>query len=224
MSVCKLTLVDKNYKSATGDVPALKQVTCEIDKGDFVVLAGPSGSGKTTLANILGFLDNLSSGSYFFQDKDISKYNANQRTLLRRNFVGFVFQSFNLMSILTAKENVAMASELTGISTADSYKKALEILDLVDMADFADRYPNQLSGGQQQRVSIARALVKEPAILIADEPTASLDSKNTQDIINLLVNLNKTLDSICVVCTHDERVIKTAPRLLYLEDGHVQNQ
>lgn len=221
MSICQLANIDKIYKSVAGDVHALRQVNCSIDKGEFVVLAGPSGSGKTTLANVLGFLDDISAGKYLFKGEDISKYTAHHRTLLRRDNVGFVFQSFNLMSILTVKENVALASELIGNTTTMSQKKALEVLTLVGMDAYADRFPNQLSGGQQQRVAIARALVKEPAILIADEPTANLDSENTKEIIQLLVDLNKNFNSICVICTHDERVIKVAPRLLYLNDGRV---
>lgn len=220
--ICKLEQVDKIYTSAAGDVHALKQVSCEIREGEFVVLAGPSGSGKTTLANILGFLDGVSAGNYVFKGKESSTLDSDARTLLRRQYVGFVFQSFNLIPILTAKENVALATEIQGMSTEQSHEKALALLDLVGMSEYAERYPNELSGGQQQRISIARALVKEPAILIADEPTASLDSHNTQDIIHLMMDLNKTLNSICIVCTHDERVISVAPRLLYVKDGNVE--
>lgn len=221
MSVCKIENVEKVYYSAGGEVPALRGVSCEIDKGDLVVLAGPSGSGKTTLANIIGFLDTLSKGTYHFNDKDVSTFSEHERTLLRREHVGFIFQSFNLISILTVQENVSMESELKGEGATSASKKALEVLEMVGMADYASRFPNELSGGQQQRVSIARALIKNPTLLIADEPTASLDSQNTMDIIELLVDLNKQSHSVCVVCTHDERVIKVAPRLFHIEDGHL---
>lgn len=222
MSLCKIQNVDKFYSSEAGDVHALKRVNCEIDRGEFVVLAGPSGSGKSTLANIIGFLDTISAGAYVFDGNDISHLSENDRTLLRRDMVGFIFQSFNLMAILTVKENVAMASELMGVPTNKAQKNALEVLDMVGMGEYANRFPRQLSGGQQQRVSIARALVKKPALLIADEPTASLDSKNTLDTIKLLLDLNKHSNTACVVCTHDERVITVAPRLLYVEDGTLE--
>ncbi len=222
MKIASLSGVSKQYRTSSQVISALNNVSLDIESSEFIALAGPSGSGKTTLANILGFLDNANSGTYVYHGKDVTQKNTNDRTLIRRNDIGFVFQSFNLVEVLTAQENVSLSLEISGLNTADAMKRSLEMLDNVGIADMAKRFPNELSGGQQQRVAIARALVKKPSMVIADEPSANLDSENTAMLISLLLDLNTQLRTVCIVCTHDERVLKKAPRVIYLKDGAVE--
>ena len=219
--ICECKSITKIYKTLSNNVTALDDVSLSIEEGEFVVLAGPSGSGKTTLANILGCLDTPDSGYFSFRGLELSQATIQQRTETRKTSIGFVFQNFNLIPVLTAGENVALACELQGIDRGSAYKQAQQALLDVGLDTMDKRLPSELSGGQQQRVAIARAIVKKPSLLIADEPTANLDSTTTHEIVALLQNLNKLHGITCVICSHDHRVIDVAQRELYISDGKI---
>jgi putative ABC transport system ATP-binding protein len=217
----KVDKVTKIYKVGETVVNALRGVSLSIDKGEFLSIAGPSGSGKTTLLNLIGCLDKSTSGDIIIDDEAVSGKTKKQLALFRRKKLGFVFQTFNLIPVLTAFENVSFSLSLLNVDKNALKEKTLRILGEVGLAGLEDRRPSELSGGQQQRVAIARALVKEPEIVLADEPTANLDSVTGEDILKLMKQLNKKHGITFIFSTHDKMVMDYADRLILLHDGSV---
>ena len=213
--------VSKIYGKGATDVRALDDVTLSIDDGEFVAIMGPSGSGKSTAMNILGCLDTPTSGRYFFRGVDVGTLNRSQRALLRRNYIGFVFQGFNLLKRTTARENLELPLIYRGDSAAVRKERALKALGLVGLADRANHTSSELSGGQQQRVAIARALVTEPAVIFADEPTGNLDSSRSHEIMKLLEDLNRTRHITIVLVTHEDDIAGYARRQIRFRDGKI---
>ncbi len=214
--------VTKIYEAGTQQVHALRGVSLEIAAGDFLALAGPSGSGKTTLLNLIGCLDAVSGGEISLDGALLSGLDQKARTATRQQRIGFIFQSYNLIPVLTARENVALALQLfKGISEKEIDERVSRILQEVGLAGMEDRKPSQLSGGQQQRVSIARALVKDPPVILADEPTANLDSRTGEDILKLMIGLNETHNTTFVFSTHDPMVMDYARTVVRLHDGQI---
>lgn len=219
MEVAKLTDVTRVYKIGEVETRALNGVTLTINDGEFTSLVGPSGSGKTTLLQLIGCLDQPSTGKVFIAGKETTNLNRNQRADLRKGTIGFVFQFFALIPTLTAYENVEMPLLLNGKGPAERKERAMELLKAVDMTERAHHRPDQLSGGQQQRVAVARALATDPKLILADEPTANLDTENGEQVMELMKRLNKETGTTFVFATHDPRVIKYASRVVTLEDG-----
>ena len=220
-----LSVVDlkKDYNVGETVVHALRGVTTEVKKGEFTAIAGPSGSGKSTLLNLIGCLDRPTSGKVFIKDVDVSSYNKKELANIRRETIGFVFQTFNLIPILTAFENVAFPLSLLRKSADDTEKKVNQILGDVGLGGMAHRYPRELSGGQQQRVAVARAVVKEQGIILADEPTANLDSGTGAEILDLMRELNESKQATFIFSTHDPMVIERATRVINLHDGQISS-
>lgn len=219
-SLCDVQGVKKRYRMGDLDVVALAGVSVSVQAGEFTVFSGPSGSGKSTLLNLIGCLDRPSEGKVFLEGKDVATLSDSDLGDTRARRIGFIFQSFNLIPVLTAYENVELALRLAG-QTSGTDAKVKKALADVGLADYANRRPSQLSGGQQQRVAIARALVKSPALVIADEPTANLDSKNGSAILDLMREMN-TRDGITFLfSTHDAMVMQRARRIVSLLDGQV---
>ena len=202
---------------------ALNEVTLHVEQGEFVAIMGPSGCGKSTLLNILGTLDSPTSGSYFFEGKQVDKMNENQLTALRKNNLGFIFQSFNLIDELTVYENVELPLVYMGIKTAQRKEKVNKVLEKVNLLHRANHYPQQLSGGQQQRVAIARAVVTDCKLLLADDPTGNLDSVNGVEVMELLSELNRQGTTIIIV-THSQRDATYAHRIIRLLDGQIVSE
>ncbi|MGL5436270.1 MAG: ABC transporter ATP-binding protein [Lachnospiraceae bacterium] len=207
----------KDYQLGEVTVHALKHVSFEINKGEFIVILGPSGSGKSTLLNMVGGIESSSEGEIFYQDLELHKADAKDLTAYRRKHVGFVFQFYNLMPGLTALENVELAAELS-----EQPLNAEKLLDQVGLLDRADHFPSKLSGGQQQRVSIARALCKNPDILLCDEPTGALDSETGVQILGLLSEFHKQYGKTVIVITHNEKIAEIADRVFYFKDGNLE--
>ncbi len=218
-----LSGVEKTYLSGDTAVRALRGISLEIHSGDFVAIIGSSGSGKSTLMNILGLLDTKDSGSYMFEGREISTLSADQLSALRRGRIGFVFQSFNLLPRSTAQENVELPLLYGGTSSWQRRERAAKMLDSVGLSDRRTHMPFQLSGGQQQRVAIARALCANPAVILADEPTGNLDSKNTLEVMNLLKKVNDSGTTV-VMITHDSEVADYARDVYMMEDGKIQQK
>jgi ABC-type lipoprotein export system ATPase subunit len=222
MELIKLNDITKTYHLGQIDVPVLRGVSASINPGELVALMGASGSGKTTLMNILGCLDHPSSGEYWFDGQEISGLSVNERARLRSRMIGFVFQSFNLLPRTSALENVVMplAYSTDGVSEREMRKRARELLNRVGLAERMDHEPSQLSGGQQQRVAIARSLVNNPKMLLADEPTGNLDSHTSEETLRMFNQLNEEGLTILLV-THDPNVAKHAKRIIHISDGLV---
>ena len=212
--------VTKVYHTGTVDAPALRGVTMDVSEGDFLTVVGPSGSGKTTFLNIVGALDVPTSGDLKVFGKDIAALGNRERADLRLHSLGFVFQAFNLVPVLTARENVEFVLELQGMG-AERRARAMQVLDHLGLAEYADRRPNELSGGQQQRVAVARAVASRPRLVLADEPTANLDGENAEVLIDMMRALNERDGITFVLSTHDPRVMRHALRVVTLEDGRV---
>ena len=215
--------VTRDYQDGDTVVHALRGVDIRIDTGEFLAIAGPSGSGKSTLLNILGCIDQATSGSVRYDEVAVEDLSTNDRARLRREKVGFVFQSFNLIPVLSAAENVEVALSLDGSRTNGNGSRVAEILAEVGLQGLDHRRPAQLSGGQQQRVAIARALVKRPMVVFADEPTANLDSKTGEAILQLMREINERHGTSFVFSTHDRMVMDFAGRLVRLHDGRVES-
>ena len=198
---------------------ALNDVTLQVEQGEFVAIMGPSGCGKSTLLNILGTLDSPTSGSYFFEGKQVDKMTENQLTALRKGNLGFIFQSFNLIDELTVYENVELPLVYLGMKTLQRKERVNKVLEKVNLLHRANHYPQQLSGGQQQRVAIARALIAKPDVIFADEPTGNLDSKSGGEVMELLQNVWKKMGKALVVITHDSRIARMADRQFQIVDG-----
>ncbi|GAB4057452.1 ABC transporter ATP-binding protein [Uliginosibacterium sediminicola] len=221
MSLLQFIEVTKTYGQGSAAVQALRGVSLSIAAGEFVAVMGPSGSGKSTAMNILGCLDSPSSGRYVFQDAEVQSLSRDQRALLRRHYLGFVFQGFNLLSRTSALENVELPLLYRGVSPAERRRKAHAALESVGLADWARHSPAELSGGQQQRVAIARAIATEPAVLLADEPTGNLDSARSAEIMALLDALNRERGITILMVTHEPDMAAYARRVVRFVDGHV---
>ena len=222
MSLIKLDEICKVYHLGETKVEALRGVSLSIDQGEYVALMGPSGSGKSTLMNMLGCLDHPTSGSYLLDGDEVAKMSRNTRAKLRNQKFGFVFQNFNLLARTSALENVELPLLYRrGMSARQRRRQALQMLEMVGLADRVDHHPGQLSGGQQQRVAIARALVNRPAIIMADEPTGNLDSRTGREVMGLLRRLNDETEITLLLVTHDQDIARHAKRLLVLKDGEI---
>jgi len=211
----------KTYRQGEVTVKALKGVTLAIDEGGFVALAGPSGSGKTTLLNLIGSLDRADSGKIFVAGNDYSRMGPSELADLRLHNIGFVFQAYNLIPVLSAVENVEYVMLLQGVPPWERIERARAILDDVGLEDKYDRRPAELSGGQQQRVAVARAIVSNPSIVLADEPTANLDSKTGKGLLELMLEMNTRKGVTFIFSTHDQMVMEYARRLIHIRDGRV---
>jgi putative ABC transport system ATP-binding protein len=211
----------RNYRTGDTVVKALRGVTLDIEQGEFLSIAGPSGSGKTTLLNLIGCIDRADSGDIFINGQAVSDKDKKELALFRRRNLGFIFQTFNLIPVLTAFENVAFALSLLGYDEKEIRKKTMLLLKEVGLEGEEKRLPSKLSGGQQQRVAIARALVKNPVIVLADEPTANLDSKTGESILKLMRDMNEMHNTTFIFSTHDPMVMDHAHRVLQLHDGMV---
>ncbi|UCH94126.1 MAG: ABC transporter ATP-binding protein [Candidatus Aminicenantes bacterium] len=224
MSLIRLENVSKVYNSNGIELPAVKTVSFLVEKGEFLSIAGPSGSGKTTLLNIMGCLDLPSSGTVFLEGKQILFRKRRQLAEIRRDNIGFIFQTFNLVPVLTAFENVEFPLLLkTRMKAKERRRLVKEMLRDVGLEDLMQRKPSEMSGGQQQRVAIARALVKQPHIVLADEPTANLDSKTGREILELMQQLNRKTNTTFIFSTHDQMVMDFAQRLIRLRDGQIES-
>ncbi len=213
--------ITKTYGEGPAAFQALKGINLEIEKGDFVAIMGPSGSGKSTTMNLLGCLDTPTSGRFRFHNAEVQDLDRDQRSLLRRHFLGFVFQGFNLLARTSALENVELPLLYRGESKSMRREAAMEALDRVGLSDWADHTPAEMSGGQQQRVAIARALVTRPQVLLADEPTGNLDSERSVEVMELLAQLNRTGITILMV-THEADMAQYAQRIVHFRDGLVE--
>jgi len=222
MSLVKFEEIFKIYYTGKVEFPALNGVSFDVEEGEFLSIAGPSGSGKTTILNIIGCLDQPSRGTFYLNDMEVGSKKGNELAEIRRHQIGFIFQTFNLIPILTAFENVEFPLVLKGdLSSAERKMLVEEMLTDVGLKDFLRRKPTEMSGGQQQRVAIARALVKKPSLVLADEPTANLDSKNGQEVLDLMLQLNQKMNATFVFSTHDRMVIDFARRVITLKDGTI---
>ena len=222
MSVVRLEHVYKDYLLGDQKVQALKDITLSFDPGVFLAIAGPSGSGKTTLLNLIGCIDTPSSGKIFINDQDVSGRTADELADLRSRSIGFIFQTFNLLPVLSAAENVEYPLlQRRDVSESERKKRVDYFLDIVGLSKFSGHRPNQLSGGQRQRVAIARALAILPSIVLADEPTANLDHHTGEEILTLMKQINRAFNTTFIFSTHDKRVIAKADRLVRVEDGEI---
>ena len=219
--ILELKGIYKEYQQGKMKVPVLKDVNFSMEEGEYVAIMGPSGSGKTTLMNIIGCLDKQTEGTFFLDGVDIKACSENEMSDIRLNKIGFVFQSFHLLPKQSALANVEMPLNYARVPKKERRERALKALDRVGLADRVDFKPNQLSGGQQQRVSIGRALMNAPAVVLADEPTGNLDSKNSHEIIELLKLSNKKYNQTLIIITHDENIALQADRIIAIEDGRI---
>jgi len=222
-SIVFLENLVKNYGHDDVITPALRGVTLNIEAGEFTAMAGPSGSGKSTLLNMIGGLDRPTSGVVQVEGRDITRLSSSELSRLRRERLGFIFQSYNLIPVLTAFENAEYVLMLQGVPSGQRRKRVLQLLEEVGLEGLEDRFPRELSGGQQQRVAIARAIVAEPALVLADEPTANVDSKTGQALLDLMRRLNEEKGVTFLFSTHDPAVMKQARRLLILKDGRIDH-
>ncbi len=211
----------KTYRQGDQDIKALDHVSIEIDEGGFVCLSAPSGGGKTTLLNAIGGLDVPDSGEVWIAGRRIDEMNKGELADLRLASIGFVFQAFNLIPVLTAQENVEFVMQVQGVPAAERRAKSLAILEEVGLAGLEHRRPAEMSGGQQQRVAVARAIVSRPALVLADEPTANLDSKTSDELMELFTELNQHHNTTFIIATHDQRVMAYAKRLVRMLDGRI---
>jgi putative ABC transport system ATP-binding protein len=223
MSLIKIVNLNKIYDANKISVHALKDINLEIEKGEFTAIVGPSGSGKTTLLNMIGGLDSPTSGKVFINNIDISNLKPDELIDFRLHNIGFVFQSFNLIPVLTAKENVEFIMLLQGIPKEEREKRTIELLNAVGLGDKLEARPFELSGGQQQRVAVARAIASHPSFVLADEPTANLDSVAAEGLLNIMEELNHKLGMTFIFATHDNKVIKRVRRVITLEDGKIKS-
>ncbi|HEC92813.1 MAG TPA: ABC transporter ATP-binding protein [Candidatus Atribacteria bacterium] len=220
MSLLELKEVKKIYKQGKIEVPALRGIDLTVKRGEFTTIFGPSGSGKTTLLNMIGCLDTPTEGEIKLDGDEVSKLSQKQLAMVRRYNIGFIFQAYNLIPVLTAYENVEFAIRLINHTKELQIKeRVLKILEEVGLKGLENRRPNELSGGEKQRVAIARALVKEPKLILADEPTANLDSKNAAGVVDIMRKMNKELGTTFIFSTHDPAVMKHASRFINLKDG-----
>ena len=220
--IIKTENLTKDYETGTQVVSALKGINLSVEKGEFLSIMGPSGSGKTTLMNIIGCLDSPTNGSYYLNNKSVSKLDDDELAKIRNEEIGFVFQSFHLLARNTAFDNVMLPLKYAGVSKEEATKRSNNVLDLVGLSSRSKHTPAELSGGQQQRVAIARALVNEPSILFADEPTGNLDSKTGQDVMKIFKDLNKNGQTIILI-THEDSIAKQSNRIITIMDGLIES-
>ncbi|MBW1809236.1 MAG: ABC transporter ATP-binding protein [Deltaproteobacteria bacterium] len=220
-AIVKLQGVTKDYGQGDVIVHALRGVDLELEKGTFAAIAGPSGSGKSTLLNIMSGLDKVTQGQVTVDGRDVTKLSRSALSKLRLNRIGFVFQSYNLLPVLTAYENAEYVLLMQGVSAAERREKVMGLLKAVGLEGMEHRFPRELSGGQQQRVAIARAIASQPALVLADEPTANVDSKTAAALLDLMIKLNEEQGATFLFSTHDENVMKRAKRLIILKDGMI---
>jgi putative ABC transport system ATP-binding protein len=213
----------KVFRTEEVETTALNKVSMEVNRGEFVAIMGPSGCGKSTLLNILGLLDNPTSGEYIFMDEEVSKYKERQRTNIRKGNIGFVFQSFNLIDELNVYENIELPLLYLNMKSSLRKRKVNEVMERMQISHRKMHFPQQLSGGQQQRVAVARAVVANPLLILADEPTGNLDSKNGEEVMSLLENLNDDGTTIIMV-THSSTYAERANRIINLFDGHITTE
>ena len=221
-SIIHLENIQKSYFMGNQGIPVLKGINLDIFKNEYVALMGPSGSGKSTLMNILGCLDSPTAGQYILNEKDVSKLTDNDLAEVRKKYIGFVFQQFNLLPRLSAAENVALPLVYAGIGKKERLQRAKEVLDKVGLADRSHHKPNELSGGQMQRVAIARALINNPAIILADEPTGNLDSKTSSEVMDIFSKIQASGNTVILV-THEEEIATYAKRIVRLRDGIIES-
>lgn len=217
----ELQNIHKSYKVGQGDLHVLKGIDLNISEGELVSIMGSSGSGKSTLLNILGLLDNYDEGSYFLDDTFMKDLSENKAAYYRNRFLGFIFQSFNLISFKNAQENVALPLYYQGVGRKERNRIALEYLDKVGLEPWAEHMPNELSGGQKQRVAIARALASNPKVILADEPTGALDTTTSYEVMELLKDINKEGLTVIIV-THEQDIAEMTEKIIYLKDGIIE--
>jgi len=220
MSV-KIENVEKTYKLGEILVPALKNTNIELKKGEFVAVMGPSGSGKTTLLNLIGALDKPTKGKIYVDEKDLTTLKEKELTKLRRRTVGYIFQFYNLIPVLSAFENVELPMLIAGLPTKERQERARQLLETVGLAERGDHRPDELSGGEQQRVAIVRALANKPSVVLADEPTGDLDSKTGKEVMQALRDLSRNEGATVIVVTHDPMVANLATRIFEMRDGRI---
>ncbi|MCG8701330.1 MAG: ABC transporter ATP-binding protein [Bacteroidales bacterium] len=221
MSVIEIKKVEKIYNDSEVEVHAVQGIDLSFEEGEFAAIVGPSGSGKTTLLNMLGGLDNPTVGEITIGGTQLSSLSKSQLVDFRLHNIGFVFQSYNLIPVLTAKENVEFIMQMQGVNRKERLERTKELLEAVGLGERLDSRPSRLSGGQQQRVAVARALASKPKFVLADEPTANLDSKSTENLLDIMEKLNKEEKITFIFSTHDARVVKKARRVITIEDGKV---
>jgi putative ABC transport system ATP-binding protein len=221
MALIEMKDVWKTYRTGKIDYDALRGLNFTLEKGEFTVIVGPSGSGKTTMMNIVGGLDRVSKGTILFEGQDITKWSLTQLSDLRMKKIGIIFQSYNLIPVLTARENIELGLLLKKWPQTKARERVNELLEAVEIADMANKRPDEMSGGQQQRVAVARAIADRPALILADEPTANLDSKTGDSLLTIMEKLNCEEHVTFLFSTHDQRVMERARRIATLEDGVV---
>lgn len=224
MEVIRTEKLEKIYQDNSVPVHALKGIDLSIKKGEFLVIAGPSGSGKTTLLNLIGALDIPTEGKVFLEEEDISQKTKNELSQLRLQKIGFVFQAYNLIPVLSALENIEFTMMLRGVAEREREQRALEAMKELGIEELAHKRPNEMSGGQQQRVAVARAIVNNPSIVLADEPTANLDTDTGANLLDLMEKMNQEREITFVFSSHDPQVISRAKRLLNLRDGRIDGE
>jgi putative ABC transport system ATP-binding protein len=222
-SIVKLDNVKKTYRQGSVDVPALRGLNLEIQKGEFTAISGPSGSGKSTALNLIGALDTPTSGEVYLEGKNLATLSRSVLSRMRRDRIGFVFQAYNLIPVLTAYENAEIVLALQGVAVSERRDKVMALLSEVGLEGMEHRRPDQLSGGQQQRVAIARAIAADPAVILADEPTANVDSETADKLLRIMEALNQNHHVTFIFSTHDPRVMERAKRNVRLVDGRVEN-
>jgi putative ABC transport system ATP-binding protein len=221
--IIRANRLEKTYEDNGVPVYALRGVDLSVKKGEFLSIVGPSGSGKTTLLNIISGLDDPSEGEVYLNSRLISRMSGRELSDFRRDNIGFIFQSHNLIPVLSVEENIEYIMLLQGVSKEERHKRVENILSEVGLEGYADRFPTQLSGGQRQRVAIARAMVSQPALILADEPTASLDSKTGSELLDIMRSLNRKKKMTFIFSTHDQMVMDKALRLIVLKDGEIDS-
>jgi putative ABC transport system ATP-binding protein len=223
MSIIAIKDLYKTYNSSQVPVHALNGVELTINEGEFTAIVGPSGSGKTTLLNIIGGLDDPNKGQVIINDTEINQLSRSEKIDFRLHHIGFIFQAYNLIPVLTARENIEFILELQGVPKSRRRQRSTELLEAVGIPEKADIRPRQLSGGQQQRIAVARALASRPRFILADEPTANLDSASADNLLTIMEELNRKEKTTFIFSTHDERVVKKARRVVTLEDGKIKS-
>jgi putative ABC transport system ATP-binding protein len=223
MEILRTENLNKIYEDDGIPVHALKDVNLEINKGDYIVIAGPSGSGKTTLLNLLGTLDKPTSGKIYFEEGDITLKSKKELSSFRLRKFGFIFQAYNLIPVLTAIENIEFTMMLLGVPERERRERALKLLDELGIKELADKRPNDMSGGQQQRVAAARAIINNPSVVLADEPTANLDTVTGGNLLDMMKKMNEEKNITFIFSSHDKQVMDRAERLLILKDGMIED-
>lgn len=217
----RLEKIVKSYQMGENTLTVLHGIDLTIEKGELTAIIGPSGSGKSTTMNIIGLLDKPTSGRYFLHDRDVADIDADEQSTMRNQYIGFIFQSFLLLPRLTAVENVGMPLKYRGVPRQEIYERSMAALERINVQHLADHRPSEMSGGQQQRIAIARSLVGEPSLIMADEPTGALDSKTSQEVMNILIELNQQQGTTVVIVTHDMGVAEQCRRVVKVKDGRI---